>query len=171
MNFKLVKPLPEMEQAYLSYICEWEDLKDEIVPYASRHEGVSYNDILDRWRRDATDISYEKGFVPATLYFLVDESNKIYGALHIRHELNEYLHNYGGHIGYGIRFSERRKGYATEMLALALPIAKGFGIDKALVTCDRNNIASAKTIISNGGVLENEVKDGEKITQRYWISL
>lgn len=167
----MVKPLPELEIAYLDYIAEWENTKEKIAPYATRCEGASYDDLRDRWGYEETAAVYEKGFVPATLYFLSDEAMRIYGAIQIRHELNEYLRNYGGHIGYGIKPSERRKGYASKMLALALPIAKGFGIDRALVTCDKNNIASAKTIINNGGVLENEVQDGEEITQRYWIRL
>lgn len=83
--------------------------------------------------------------------------------LYIRHELNDYLLQYGGHIGYGVRSSQRRK--------LALPIAKELGINKAPITCDKNNIGSAKTIMNNGGILENEVGNENEITQRYWIEL
>jgi predicted acetyltransferase len=68
--------------------------------------------------------------------------------------------------------SERRKGYATEMLRLALEKCKALGIEKALVTCDMNNVASAGTILKNGGVLENEVTDDNgRIIQRYWIGV
>lgn len=91
--------------------------------------------------------------------------------LYIRHELNDYLLQYGGHIGYGVRSSQRRKGYASQMLSLALPIAKELGINKAPITCDKNNIGSAKTIMNNGGILENEVGNENEITQRYWIEL
>lgn len=89
----------------------------------------------------------------------------------IRHRLNEYLLQFGGNIGYSVRPSQRRKGYATEMLALALEECRKLGIDRALVTCDKTNIGSAKTIQKNGGVLENEVLEGDRITQRYWIGL
>ena len=89
----------------------------------------------------------------------------------IRHRLNEYLLQFGGNIGYSVRPSQRRKGYATEMLALALEECRKLGIDRALVTCDKTNIGSAKTIQKNGGVLENEVLEGDRITQRYWIAL
>jgi predicted acetyltransferase len=121
----------------------------------------------------ATSKAYERGFVPSTLYFLIGEDKKIYGALHIRHELNDYLLNYGGHIGYGIRPSQRKKGYATKMLSqsLSLPIIKKLGIKKVLITCDKTNIASAKTIINNGGILENEVMEDGEMTQRYWIDI
>ena len=89
----------------------------------------------------------------------------------IRHRLNEYLLQFGGNIGYSVRPSQRRKGYATEMLALALEECRKLGLDRALVTCDKTNIGSAKTIQKNGGILENEVLEGDRITQRYWIAL
>ena len=89
----------------------------------------------------------------------------------IRHRLNDYLLNFGGHIGYSVRKSDRQKGYATEMLALALKECKKMGMKRILLTCDKDNIASAKTILSNGGILENEVEEGDTITQRYWINI
>lgn len=89
----------------------------------------------------------------------------------IRHRLNDYLKNFGGHIGYSIRKSERQKGYATEMLALALKECEKLNLSKVLITCDKENVASAKTMINNGAVLENEVSEGNRITQRYWITL
>jgi predicted acetyltransferase len=110
-------------------------------------------------------------YVPATTFFAV-AGNRIIGSIQIRHVLNEALKEDGGHIGYGVRPSERRKGYATKMLALALEKCRELGIGKALVTCDRGNIASARTIMRNGGILEDERtgQDGS-ITQRYWITL
>ncbi|EKS4345926.1 hypothetical protein UT300001_30940 [Clostridium sp. CTA-1] len=89
----------------------------------------------------------------------------------IRHKLNDCLFQFGGHIRYSIRKSERRKGYAKEMLNLALEKCEDMNMKKALITCSKENIASAKTIIYNGDVLENEISKGERITQRYWISL
>jgi len=107
--------------------------------------------------------------VPATTYFCFCDG-KIVGNIQVRHYLNDYLFKQGGHIGYSVRPSERCKGYATKMLALALDECKKLGITKALLTCDKNNIGSARTIQKNGGVLENEIiiDDGE-IMQRYWI--
>jgi predicted acetyltransferase len=86
-------------------------------------------------------------------------------------EIFNSFNYYSSHIGYGIRPSERKKGYAALMLSMALPIAKELGISKALITCDRDNLGSAKTIIKNGGVLENEVQEEERVTQRYWVEL
>jgi len=171
MIIKLIEPILEMGKEYNDYISEWEKSGEQIVPYASIRSIVSYDDLINCWKDQATNKAYKEGFVPASLYFLVDENKRIYGALHIRHELNDFLLNYGGHIGYGIRPCERKKGYATKMLSLALPIAKKLGIKKALVTCDKENIASSKTIINNGGLLENEVIDGGEVTQRYWINI
>lgn len=113
------------------------------------------------------------GFVPATLYLAIrKKDNKIVGMIHIRHFLNDYLLEYGGHIGYGVRPSERKKGHAKEMLKLALEICKDLNINKALLTCDKSNIYSSKVITYNGGVLENEVvREDGKVTQRYWIKI
>lgn len=111
------------------------------------------------------------GRVPSTTYFAV-VGDRIVGTVQVRHELNEFLLKSGGHIGYGVRPSERRKGYATKMLTLALQKCQKLGIKKALVTCDKGNIASAKTILKCGGVLENEVAvENGNIVQRYWITL
>lgn len=173
MLFKLIEPTTEMEKEYNDYIGEWEKSGEKIVPYASLRSIVAYEELLSFWRDMATNKAYERGFVPATLYFLIGEDKKIYGALHIRHELNNYLLNYGGHIGYGIRPSERKKGYATKMLSLSLslPIIKKLGIKKVLITCDKTNIASAKTIINNGGIFENELMEDGEMTQRFWIDI
>ncbi|MBW5448089.1 GNAT family N-acetyltransferase [Cohnella sp. CFH 77786] len=89
----------------------------------------------------------------------------------MRHRLNEKLLEIGGHIGYGIRPSERRKGYATEILKQALSKAKDLGISEALVTCDKENIGSAKTIIKNGGLLGSEAVVNGTAIQRYWIKV
>jgi predicted acetyltransferase len=113
------------------------------------------------------------GRVPDSVFFLLDnEKNKFLGAVNIRHYLNEILLKEGGHIGLGIRPSERRKGYATQLMALALIECKKLGINKVLITCDKSNIGSAKSILKNGGKLENEFvnSDGD-IEQRYWINL
>lgn len=111
--------------------------------------------------------------VPDSVFFLLDtERNILIGAVNIRHYLNEGLLQSGGHIGDGIRPSERRKGYATKMIGLALEECKKLGIKRVLMTCDKDNIGSAKSIINNGGVLENEfINEDGVLEQRYWIDL
>ena len=113
-------------------------------------------------------------FVPATQYvYLRKSDNRIVGMIQIRHELNEYLKNYGGHIGYSVRPSERRKGYAGKMLAEFLLVCRRMGLGRVLVTCMTGNVASRRTIIKNGGVYENTVfePDVKANLERYWIKL
>ena len=134
----------------------------------------SYGAFLRQRRRYASEKTIPAGYVPDTMYFLMDENeSKILGRISIRHRLNEYLlNNPGGHIGYAVAPSERHKGYATEQLRLALEKCREMGIGPVLITCHKENIASAKVIQKNGGVLEDERVSGEgKVFQRYWITL
>ena len=95
------------------------------------------------------------------------------GIINVRHELNDYLFKYGGHIGYSILPSERRKGYAYKQLLLALEFCKELNIQKVLVTCVDYNIGSRKTIEKAGGILENNVFNPDKNVEerRYWIDI
>ena len=114
------------------------------------------------------------GLIPATQYIYVKEDdNKIVGMLQIRHYFNEFLEKYGGHIGYSVAPSERRKGYATEMLKIGLNKCKEMGINDVLITCIDDNEASRKTIQKNGGIYESTVSvPNEGINlERYWIKL
>ena len=103
-------------------------------------------------------------WVLCTSLWWVDESGYI-GRMSIRHELNDWLREVGGHIGYDVRPSRRREGHATAMLAAALPIAHDLGVDPALLTCDDDNVASRRVIERNGGVLE-DARNGKL---RYWV--
>lgn len=108
------------------------------------------------------------GYVSAHTFFaLVD--GKIVEIVNARHNLNDYLLNYDGHIGYSVRKNERNKGYEKSMLKYACSFLFSLGLDKILVTCDHENIASKKTIESCGGILENIVKKHNSFTLRYWI--
>ncbi|MFD7900434.1 GNAT family N-acetyltransferase [Streptomyces sp. NPDC059743] len=104
------------------------------------------------------------GWVPNTTLWYVD-GDTFLGRLAIRHRLNPFLRELGGHIGYAVRPSARRRGHATAMLTEAIPVARGLGIESVLVTCDTTNTASRKVIESAGGVLEDE--RGGKL--RFWI--
>ena len=103
-------------------------------------------------------------FVPCTTLWWIDGEHYL-GRLAIRHRLNEFLLDVGGHIGYDIRPSERRRGHATAMLRAALPWAQGLGIDAALVTCDDDNVGSIRVIEAAGGELE----DVRGTKRRYWV--
>lgn len=174
MALKLIKLTKEYEKQLGEMIDEW--ILDQEINHTNRSPWAIF-------KNDYHDFDYylehlelkeaAEGLVPDSVFFLLDESrDRLLGAINIRHYLNDSLLKEGGHIGDGIRPSERRKGYATEMIRLALIECKKLGIDKVLMTCDKENIASAKSIIKNGGILENEfVNSDGKVEQRYWISI
>ena len=123
------------------------------------------------WKDSLSEETVRSGLVPSTTFLAVDANGDLVGMIDIRHRLNDYLMNFGGHIGYSVIRSQRRKGVATQMLSLALDECAKLNMHKVLITCDKENIASAKTIINNGGVLENEIPQDNRITQRYWVGL
>ncbi|MFZ5849483.1 MAG: GNAT family N-acetyltransferase [Actinomycetota bacterium] len=126
---------------------------------------------LARLRRESdTSVPPDPGKVHASYWWIV-EGERYLGAITLRYDLNEYLLQVGGHIGFGIRPSARRRGLARWALRAVLPRARALGLDRVLVTCDDDNVASARTIESNGGVLEDvrEVEGGPK--RRYWVDL
>jgi len=142
---------------------------ETIIPYAIRK--CDYHD----WDNYVSTLELKEpqnGLVPDSTFFALDEGrNILVGAVNIRHYLNEALLLNGGHIGDGVRPSERRKGYATQMIALALEECRKLGICRVLMVCDKDNIGSAKSIMKNGGVLENEIEVDGVVEQRYWIEL
>lgn len=154
------------------------DYKEEFLTHGDSMDGTAglrdagtFEDWFAAWQDNRTEETVREGLVPATTFLAVDEEDRLVGMIDIRHRLNEHLLNFGGHIGYSVRKSQRRRGYATEMLALGLEKCRELGLDRVLVTCYTDNAASARTIRKNGGVLENEVQvDGETV-QRYWIAL
>lgn len=174
MNVELIKLTYEYKEQLIDMLEEW---KNDIIV---NHTDISPYKI---WVNDFHDFDYyinnldtkednENGWVPDTTLFCLDKDrNILVGAVNIRHYLNDALLKTGGHIGDGVRPSERRKGYATAMIALALDECKKLGIDKVLICCNKENIGSAKSIINNGGILENEIEVDGHIEQRYWIKL
>jgi len=169
MKLKLVKASPLYREQITDMLDEWDATGEKIIPYAIRR--IEYRD-FDYYCENLEVKDTSGGLVPDSTFFCLDEErDRIVGAVNIRHYLNDALLRNGGHIGDGVRPSERRKGIATKMIALALNECRKLGIEKVLMVCDKDNIGSAKSIQNNGGVLENEVVVDGVTEQRYWITL
>lgn len=168
MKLKLVKLENRYKQQLFDMLDEWNSAGEKIIPYAIRK--TDYHD-FETYCRNLEVKDARPNLVPDSTFFCLDvERNIFVGAVNIRHYLNESLLLNGGHIGDGVRPSERRKGIATQMIHLALLECKRLGIEKVLMVCDKENIGSAKSIIKNDGILENEISVDGIIKQRYWIS-
>ena len=174
MNVKLIKLTKDYYDELSQMIEEWKI--DQEINHTNHSPWVifktDYHD-FDNYLKELERSEPINGMVPDSTFFLLDlDRNKLLGAVNIRHYLNDFLLKFGGHIGDGIRPTERRNGYGTEMVRLALIECEKLGIDKVLMVCDKSNIASAKTIINNGGILENEIIDENgNVNQRYWINI
>lgn len=114
------------------------------------------------------------GLVPASQFLYVrEEDRKIIGMIQIRHRLNDFLEKYGGHIGYCVAPDERRNGYGTGMLRLALKECRKLGLEMVLITCIRGNEGSRRVIMNNGGIYESTVYESNRdlYLERYWIDI
>lgn len=129
--------------------------------------------IADTERKSKKETCPE-GLVAATQFLYIRKSDeRLIGMIQIRHELNDYLKEYAGHIGYAVRPSERNKGYAKRMLKDALPYCKEIGLDRVMISCIHTNQASRKTILANGGKYESTVFEPTRKVrlEKYWIDL
>lgn len=171
----LVAPTPVVRRSFLEAV-------EELVAEGRTGEGSMlkrWMDLFaDRWHTEdgfAEFVAYldtdalpdserPSGHVPQSTWWLVD-GREYLGRISVRHELTEWLREYGGHIGYEVRPSARRRGHATQMLRDVLPHAHALGMDSALLTCDEDNVASARVIEAAGGVLQ----DRRGIKLRYWV--
>ncbi len=167
MNLKLIKMSSLYKSLLFDMMDEWCASGETVIPWAIVRS--DYRDFENYVKN--LDISEPKeGFVPDSTFFCLDtDRNILVGAVNIRHRLNESLLLNGGHIGDGIRPSERGKGAATQMIGLALSECRKLGIGRVLMVCRKENTASARSIIKNGGTLENEISKDGAVWQRYWI--
>jgi len=166
---KLVKPTIHLKKEYLEMLEDWKFSNEDMVPFSLRYDASDFEEFIRK--NEKFEVEPQKGFVCHSTYWLLDRGNEIIGTSNIRHELNDDLLIENGHIGYGVRPSFRRKGYAGKMLELSLNKAKCLGIKKALLTCKESNIGSARVIVKNGGVLRREqFVNGEKILS-FWIDI
>ncbi|PIZ95204.1 MAG: GNAT family N-acetyltransferase [Candidatus Magasanikbacteria bacterium CG_4_10_14_0_2_um_filter_37_12] len=170
---KLVKPSYKYRHSFLEALDE----------YGSDHiSGIFHIDLaytnfkkyLSCVRNQERGIDLTRGIVPSSAFWLID-GDEFVGAVSFRHKLNKRLREYGGHIGYSIRPSKRKKRYGTMMLAMALTHVKKYGLKKIIIMCDYDNTASQKIIKANGGVLHDTIKtksnSNKKLIMHWWIDL
>ena len=168
----LVKP----DLSYADEIIKYKEESLAESPIINGSAGLDRFSSIEIWFEELKKRSCEdtvpEGLVPSSTYLGVREKdNYIVGMIDIRHYLNEYLTQVGGHIGYGVRKTERNKGYAKQMLKLALEKCKELKIKIVLIPCDEDNIASEKVILSANAKLEDiRNVDGEN-KKRFWIDL
>jgi predicted acetyltransferase len=169
----LIVPDKRLKESFLAAMAEY---ADEGRTGDGSGIGRDLEQWTGRWETDEGFAAYVAEKVAEREAVVVDDwvlctnlwwvdGDEYVGRMSIRHELNDFLHEVGGHIGYDVRRSRRGEGHATAMLRAALPIARGLGIDSALLTCDDDNVASRKVIERNGGVLE-DIRRGKL---RYWV--
>jgi predicted acetyltransferase len=173
---KLILIRPSVE-----YACQIAEYRQEFLDAGDSMDGTgALRRTLDPYEFIRTSIEREDpknvpaDLVPATQFLFIRKSDdRLLGMLQVRHCFNDYLEKYAGHIGYSIRPSERRCGYAKEMLKAALPFCREIGLKKVLITCIDGNIGSEKTILFNGGVYESTVHEPNDNVdlKRFWISL
>lgn len=174
-EIKLVVPTQEYKEQVMECRRIFLENNETFAGCSGLEEVNSYEEWIDFENRLSN--KYGENYVPSTVFLAVRiKDNKLIGIIDFRHKLSDFLYNYGGNIGYSIVLAERRKGYGKEMLRLMLEHCKKQGVHRVLITCDKENIGSSKTIIANGGILENEIIDEVNLAesgmiQRYWISL
>ena len=172
-DITLIKPSME----YAEQITE---LRDELLTLNESFagcNGLRKCQTVEAWLEYLSEIASQetcpKELVPSDTFLYVRKTDgRVVGIIDIRRHINSpVLSTWGGHIGYTVRPSERRNGYAKRMLCDALQLCRKNGYEKILITCNSDNHASEKTIISNGGVYESKVELEDRVVKRFWVTL
>ena len=170
----LIEPTMAYAKDIEAYRQEFLDIEGSMDGCGSLRRCATADEWIEKCRLGKDPATVPANLVPATQFIYVrEEDGRVVGMLQIRHYFNEYLEKYSGHIGYSVRPSERRKGYATAMLRDALPHCRALGIRDVLISCLTDNEGSRRTILANGGVYESTVHEPElqRDLERYWIHL
>jgi predicted acetyltransferase len=167
----IIRPSSEFKEAIWEYRQEYFDFGETQINGSC---GIGRANNFDEWLELVLSIEKDKlrnNVHASTFFSLRKTDNKIIGSIQLRHSLTPELEKHGGHIGYGIRPSERRKGYGKQQLLLALDEAYHLKIPKVMIICDKDNVPSMKTAISCGGILTCENIYEGKAQQIYWMDL
>jgi len=177
-DFALVEPEPRHRRAFLAMLDDYRRAGEERYGNLRNLTPLRFRAYIQKLRDASQGIGLQPGWVPYTTLWLVCPTVPlIFGSVQLRHRLTEALEKEGGHIGYTITPSQRRQGLGTLQLALALDEVRrrreSLGLDRVLITCNTENIGSAKIIQKNGGIFESEVISdfSGKPVSRYWIDL
>lgn len=176
MNASLVRPTLALFDSWSAAVAEFGGVHVDgagldlgTIPDRAAGEAL----IAKAERSADTSIPAPVGWVHNDLYWIVDDG-EVVGFVSFRHALNPHLAQVGGHIGYSVRASRRRQGYASAGLSLALDRARELGLDRVMLSCDDDNVGSARTIEGAGGVLQDvsdQSEHGHPRLRRYWIAL
>ncbi len=160
------------ERAVADFIAEFAAANEERIPACFRPADGSFADTVEQFAKHERGEGLPDGWVPSSSRFLFD-GERILGVLNLRHWLTDSLLQFGGHVGYSVRPSERRKGYGTQLLKHAMTMAREREIERILITCASDNLASAGVIRACGGVFDNRIffePVGHEV-DRFWIDL
>lgn len=165
------KPHSALRDSYRAMVDDFVRHGERPAPFPLLFENQDFEAFLARLDGCARGEGIFEGFVPHTTYWLVADG-AVVGASNLRHALTDRLRREGGHIGYGVRPAARGRGYATELLRCTVNAARAMGISDLLLTCAKENQASARVIVKNGGVLDSEeyLPERGETVQRYWIA-
>ena len=173
-EFLLIRPTSEYAGQLMEYRQEFLDAGDSMDGCGPLRRYESPEEYIQLCRDYENPATVPAPLVPQTQFMFIRKcDNRLVGMLQIRHCFNDYLEKFSGNVGYSVRPSERRKGYAKQMLKAALPFCREIGLDKVLISCIDGNIGSEKTILANGGVYESTVHEPDRNIdlKRFWITI
>lgn len=171
-SVQLIEPDSRWKEDFLEFCRETESVTEENMRWRFTEDMTDFDAYIQKRKDNKAGRNLPAGWVPWSEYWLV-KRNKVLGTSTLRHQLTPVLEEYGGHIGYVIRPSERRKGHGTKILRMTLQKALEMNIPRIIMTCDDTNVASARIIEVNGGRLKDIIwnENLKRFTRRYRIEL